>query len=300
VGQAVADPDMRLSAANKIMVPDGVAASYAVYDRQKKRYTALRNPHQQFRSASIVKLLIALDYLTQHHPELVLENATTDEQRLEVLALRTMLRGSWDYAASLFWVKDGYNDVIQRMVALIGLRDTEPPQDRKFWGYTATSATDVVKTYNYILDRAPAEYREFIMGNLHASTRCAEDSRDQSFGIPSGYVPPWAVKQGWSGWGVTVPKPEKCSESRVDEVNIGHFAGELPAMKEPTDTPDLVSPLLHTTGTLGAGERNVVVLFTTYPAKTTWRQGASVITKLAQHLKPFIHGVQAAHDQLGS
>jgi hypothetical protein len=186
-----------------VPVPEGVTASFAVYDREHSKFTAVREPHARFRTASVVKLLIALDYLIQHDPVLDLDKATTDEQRVDILALRTMLRGSWDYAASVLWVRGGFTDIIDRMSRLIGLPDTSAPapDQRGFWGYTVTSAADVVKIYNYILDAAPTRYRDFIIGNLHASTRCAEDGRDQSFGIPRAFARPWGAKQGWSGWG---------------------------------------------------------------------------------------------------
>lgn len=164
---AAADP---ADAGAAVPVPDGVTASFAVYDRDRGEFAATRDPHAPFRSASVVKLLIALDELIQHDPELDLEQATTDEQREEILALRTMLRGSWDYAASAFWVRNGFTEVIDRMTALIGLTDTSPPVEPGIWGYTVTSATDVVKIYNYILDGAPERYRDFIMGNLYAAT----------------------------------------------------------------------------------------------------------------------------------
>jgi hypothetical protein len=123
----------------------------------------------------------------------------------------------------VFWVRGGFTGVIDRMTALIGLPDTSPPspKQRGFWGYTATSAADVVKIYNYILDVTPTQYRDFIIGNLHAWTQCAEDGRDQSFGIPRAFA----------------------------------------------------SPLLHTTGTIGPGERSIVVVFTTYPKDTTLAAG---------------------------
>lgn len=275
-----------------IPVPNGVTASFAVYDRAQQEFTAVRDPHARFRSASVVKLLIVLDHLTQHDPVLDLEQATTDEQRMDILALRTMLRGSWDYAASVFWVRNGFTDVIDRMTTLIGLPDTSPPapDQRGFWGYTATSAADVVKIYNHILDTAPTKYRDFILGNLHASTRCAEDGRDQSFGIPQVFDRPWGVKQGWSGWGATVPDEQRCFEDRS---GMGQFAGPVPAMKEePNPPPDLVSPLLHTTGTVGSGERSIVVVFTTYPKDTTWPQGAAAVTRLSRSLGPFVPGAR--------
>jgi hypothetical protein len=285
---AAAGPVRAEDVGSLVPVPEGVTASFAVYDRKQQDFTAVRDPHSQFRTASVVKLLIALDYLIQHDPILDLEQATTDEQRMNILALRTMLRGSWDYAASVFWVRGGFTEVIDRMTTRIGLPDTLPPSphQRGFWGYTVTSAADVVKIYNYILDVAPTKYRDFIIGNLHASTRCAEDGRDQSFGIPRTFARPWGVKQGWSGWGASVPDEQRCFEDRVD---MGEFAGPVPATKEESNpSPDLVSPLLHTTGTIGPSERSVVVIFTTYPKDTTWPQGTAAITHLCWSLSPLV------------
>lgn len=279
-----------------VVVPPGVTTSFAVYDREQEEFTVVRDPHVRFRTASVVKLLIALDYLLQHDPVLDLEQATTDEQRMDILALRTMLRGSWDYAASVFWVRGGFTDIVNRMTTLIGLPDTSPPapEQRGFWGYTVTSAADAAKIYHYILDVAPIKYRDFIIGNLHASTRCAEDGRDQSFGIPQVFARPWGVKQGWSGWGATVPDGQRCFEDRA---GMGEFAGPVHAMKEePNLPPDLVSPLLHTTGTIGPGERSIVVVFTTYPTHTTWPQAAATITRLCRSLSPFVP--DAAPDDL--
>jgi hypothetical protein len=50
--------------------------------------------------------------------------------------------------------------------------------------------------------------------------------------------------------------------------------------EEPNLPPDLVSPLLHTTGTIGPGERSIVVVFTICPTHTTWPQAAATITRL--------------------
>jgi len=60
-------------------------------------------------------------------------------------------------------------------------------------------------------------------------------------------------------------------------------------MKEPPRTrPDLISPLLHTTGTIGPDERSILVVFTTYPKHTTWPQGAKAITRLCWSLSPLV------------
>jgi hypothetical protein len=83
-----------------------------------------------------------------------------------------------------------------------------------------------------------------------------------------------------------VPSEERCFEDRV---NMGEFAGPVPAMKEPPHPrPDLISPLLHTTGTIGPDERSILVLFTTYPKHTAWPQGAKAITRLCWSLSPLV------------
>jgi len=122
-----------------VNVPPGLTAGIAVYDRRTGTFTEQSNAHTQFRSASVVKLLIALDHLWGLGP--------------------------------------GY------------------------WGYTALSAADIVRIYRWILDSAPATLRDIVMGDLRASTRCGVEGFDQRFGIPASFQQPWAVKQGWSGFG---------------------------------------------------------------------------------------------------
>lgn len=261
---------------------DGVhQIGYAVYDRQKRSFRVARNAHVRFRSASVVKLLIVLDELLRNRPVLTLEQAKTDAQRLAVLSLREMLRGSWDYAASVYWAQNGFNDVINRMVPLIGLTDTTPPANPRIWGYTSTSAADVVRIYNYIIDKAPPEYRAFILDNIYAASRCADDGRDQSFGLPGVAARPWGVKQGWSGWPVDVPVGERCVESAGGGF-FGQFGGPAPAMKELP--ADLTSPMLATTGVLGPRQRTVVVVFATYVGGISWKRASAQLTRVSKSL----------------
>src|SRR5262245_36462644 len=46
-----------------VRIPTGVTAGYVVFDRVAGRVTVGGNVHHRFRSASVVKLLIAIDYL---------------------------------------------------------------------------------------------------------------------------------------------------------------------------------------------------------------------------------------------
>ena len=76
-----------------VTVPAGVTAGIAVFDRQTAAFTERQNVDLQFRSASVVKLLIALDFLWLRGPDYAVPAA--DRTRLDA-----MLRSSDDDAAS--------------------------------------------------------------------------------------------------------------------------------------------------------------------------------------------------------
>ncbi|MEU6645291.1 hypothetical protein ABZ863_22405 [Saccharomonospora sp. NPDC046836] len=256
-----------------------LSEAYVVYDRATERYVVTKGADAQYRSASVVKLLIALDHLYQNDPALVLEEATTEAERNDILALRAMLRSSWDYAASSFWVRNGYTEIIDRMVARIGLQHTLPPEDEGIWGYTVVSPSDVVRIYNHILDEAPQRYRDFIMTNLRLAENCGEDGFDQSFGILSVFREPRSAKQGWSGWGSAPAEGEECSPATLAR---SLEAGPVDATKE--DPVDFSNPLLATTGTVGKQDRAVVVVFMTFVKGTTHAEGSAQITRRTQRL----------------
>lgn len=52
-----------------VQVPDGVTAGAAVFDRQTGTFTEQLNTSLRFRSASVVKLLLALDFLWNRGPD---------------------------------------------------------------------------------------------------------------------------------------------------------------------------------------------------------------------------------------
>jgi hypothetical protein len=47
------------------------------------------------------------------------------------------------------------------------------------WGYTAVSASDVAKSYRYVLEKAKPKVRNTIMGHLHHAEKCASDGFDR-------------------------------------------------------------------------------------------------------------------------
>ncbi|MGW6933640.1 hypothetical protein ACWGE0_26540 [Lentzea sp. NPDC054927] len=260
-------------------------AAFAVFDRRTGRTTIAWGEHKQFRSASVVKILIALDYLEKRGPDAEIPPA-------DLARLVPMLRSSDDYAASELWVLEGWEKIVERMIVKLGLEDTAPPVNVGFWGYTALSASDVVKIYRYVLDEAHPKFRDFIMGNLHQATKCATDGFDQSFGLPSVVHGEVAYKQGWSRFGDTPPAP--CVESRKPQKTYPGVAKDGPenlGLRAAADV-DLTRPAMHTTGTYGRNDRKIMVVLTLEPVGTTWDVSADRITRItrAVHLADHILG----------
>ncbi|MFJ6080103.1 hypothetical protein ACIQI8_01785 [Streptomyces sp. NPDC092369] len=266
----------RPAEAPSVTVPSGVTAGVAVFDRSTGTFTEQLNSSTQFRSASVVKLLLALDFLWNRGPDYSIPAA--DRALLE-----PMLRSSNDDAANHYWTEDGGSAIITRMVSRLGLTDTQPPPAgyEGFWGYTALSARDTVTIYRYILDKAPAPVRDFVMGNLRQSTRCASDKFDQHFGIPGAFQKPWAVKQGWSG---------EYEDGTCGSPTAAATSGARTTGAAKTDTKaaaagvDLSRPALHTTGTVGAGDRAIVAVFTQHPVGTSYGKAYTDIGRLTRSL----------------
>jgi hypothetical protein len=275
-GSAAADAPtgqpMRPAAAS-VVVPSGVSAGVAVFDRQAGTFTEDLNSSTPFRSASIVKLLMALDYLWDRGPDYTVPAA--DRAWLE-----PMLRSSKDSAADNYWSNNGGTAIITRMVKNLELKDTAvPPAGYEgFWGYTALSARDTVAIYRYLLDKAPAPVRDFVMGNLRQSTRCASDKFDQHFGVAGAFEKPWAVKQGWSGSSF-----EKGTCGTPSTATAAATGTSSPAPAAAADV-NLTQPALHTTGTVGANDRSIVAVFTLHPVGTSYGKAYTDIGRLTRSL----------------
>ncbi|MEV5241124.1 hypothetical protein AB0K89_18760 [Streptomyces cinnamoneus] len=242
-------------------VPAGVTAGVAVYDRQTGVFTEQLNTRTRFRSASVVKLLIALDHLWLRGPGY--ELPADDRERLGL-----MLRSSDDDAASHYWTQNGGEAIVGRMVARLRLADTVPPPPSHpgYWGYTGLTAADTVRIYRYLLDEAPAPLREVVMGELRRATLHGTDGFDQGFGMAAAFERPRAVKQGWSGF-----RPDGSAEPPRPRART---AGDL----------ELSRPALHTTGTVGREDRTIVAVLSLHPQGTSYREAYSALGRLTRAL----------------
>lgn len=289
---AVPVPAASAAEPGPVEVPEGVTTGYVLFDRDTNAVTAQSNQDKQFRSASVVKLLIALDYLTR-------TGSLSKVPAADKAALERMLRSSDDVAARTFYQGGGRTAVIDRMVRKIGLKHTQPPADANFWGYTALSASDVVKIYQYLLKGDPKGFGKFILDNVHQFTKCAIDGRDQSFGIPSAVSAPFGAKQGWSGFGET-PEGEACTSTVEKSAATGKELtpedAERAVTAKSAPNIDLKSPLLHTTGLVN-NDRKILVVLTLFPAEASWDTAARQITDLTKSVYASASGGTSSEEE---
>ncbi|MBB1156900.1 hypothetical protein [Amycolatopsis dendrobii] len=182
-GGAAPQQGPELSAELPALVPQG-HVSVVVFDRAKGTTPVSLDPHRHYTSASLVKLLIALDALDRD------SNPGTVQE---------MLSRSDDDTASKLWVEGGETKIVRDAVTEMGLAETRPPDNPGRWGDTKITAADITRVYRYLMDQAPARHRTTILTALGRATENGADGFRQYFGIPDalGDVR-WAVKQGWS------------------------------------------------------------------------------------------------------
>ncbi|GAB1509102.1 serine hydrolase [Actinophytocola sp. KF-1] len=181
-GKPQLDPKPVLAAATSVEPNTTLGA--VVYDRVTDTTLLSVDADRQFRSASLVKLMIAID---------MLDRGATESERRQI---SRMLSVSDDDIASELWVRGG-PDLVPRVVTLAGLRNTEAPELAGKWGEVKVTPADVVRVYRYVMDRMPPEDRALVVDALAEAPEYAADDFDQYFGIPDGLAAQWAVKQGW-------------------------------------------------------------------------------------------------------
>lgn len=168
-----------------VAVEPNTTLGAVVFDRTTGQELLAYEADRQFRSASLVKLLIAIDMLDQ--------GADSRERK----QISRMLSVSDDDIASTLWVKDGGPKLVTRAAGLIGLQGTEPPEVSGRWGEVKVTAHDMVRVYQYVMDSMPPADHELVVDALAQAPEIAADGFRQHFGIPDGLDMQWAIKQGW-------------------------------------------------------------------------------------------------------
>lgn len=170
-------------------IAPGTTTGIDVVDIATGTVIATVNAGSQFYTASVVKVLIALDALKR--ADWQPDSTATD-------LLTAMLATSDDDIADALWDEGGRDAIITRMTTLIGLPGTLPPEDLDQWGETLTTPRDVVAMLTYLTTRVPAPARDLVLTALRDTDQISADGTDQYFGIPDALPGhPWAVKQGW-------------------------------------------------------------------------------------------------------
>ncbi|MBU2668932.1 hypothetical protein KOI35_36020 [Actinoplanes bogorensis] len=245
----------RPEAARLTSIPkDFHSGAVAVFDRQFWSYAESVNVRKKFRSASVIKLLIAIEYL---------RHAKYEKSPATLGRLRDMLALSHDGHASDFWRRIGRQAALPGLKSLMGLKDIslDPTHDTPWWGYTIVSAYDIVQIYRYLEDQMHIGWRVWIRAAMASAPTIAADGFDQSFGIPDAFQGKWPIKQGWMG------------KSKLSD---------LP--KPPPRDVDFVHRTLHTTGLVGPANRNIVVVLTVHKDTTGSVTAAGLVTKLTRSL----------------
>jgi hypothetical protein len=262
--EASVSPSVPPTPAQAVALPSGVTAGVAVYDRQAAAFTVQHNVEQRFRSASLVKLLIAIDYLWSRETV-----AAAELQKLDI-----MLSRSDDNAASHFYNLGGRTAIIARMNQRLGITVVPPTAPRTGWGSTEVSASHLLRVYRYLLDEAPLRVGQYIVGRLRQGTftTCGTDGYDQSFGIPSAFPGvPWAAKQGWYEFAAG---PKSCTSAVPAALEVVPAAAPV----------DWTGEALHSTGIVGPNDRSIVVILTVHPRGTPYPVATAAVTKLAASL----------------
>jgi hypothetical protein len=174
-----ADDRTRLSQALTDAVTDvvpGTDIGFVLYDQETGENLISTDADDRFYTASVVKLLIALDTLHTggwHAPDERLRADITE-----------MLSASHDGIADALWNSGGRTAIVSRMVKLIELKHTAPPRLADQWEMTSTTPNDLVALYRFLTHDVPSEVSTPILDAMAAAKDPAADGFPQYFGIP--------------------------------------------------------------------------------------------------------------------
>jgi len=180
-----------LAAAERAADP-GISLGMAVLDVNTGELAVGRGGEQEFMSASLSKLIVAVDVLDRHRAE----GRRLDPADLDLV--NRALSGSDDNAMNALWGKHDGAGAIGRVASRLGLTAYLPPDSAETWGDTVVTATDLVAIYRHVLrDMAPQD-RAVIVGALATASGLAADGFGQRYGLlHEGASQQHYAKQAW-------------------------------------------------------------------------------------------------------
>ncbi|MFC6090584.1 hypothetical protein [Saccharothrix lopnurensis] len=175
-------PDLPGAVARAVEAAGGIDLGLTVVDLDTG---AGHDADVPFRSASLSKLLVAVDLLLSG------EVPQEDVRRLE-----RALGLSDDEAMNALWTLHDGMGAIRRVVERVGLTAAGAPADATQWGDVEMSAADVARLYRFVLTELPEDDRDFVVDALSGAGEIAADGFDQAYGLMAPGTNAYA-KQGW-------------------------------------------------------------------------------------------------------
>jgi hypothetical protein len=166
-----------LVAAAESAAAPGMTLGVAVLDVDTGELVNGRDGARPFMSASLSKLIVAVDVLDRHRAE----GRSVEPADLDLIT--RALAGSDDNAMNVLWGKHDGAGAISRVATRLALTATAAPVSASLWGDTMVTAADLVAVYRHVLRGMAPQDSTVIIDALAAVPPAAEDGFAQHYGL---------------------------------------------------------------------------------------------------------------------
>ncbi|WP_246258247.1 serine hydrolase [Amycolatopsis anabasis] len=157
-------PELRLRIAAAEAYASSRPGFAGIVVRDRKTGASWHNPHSKtlIWACSTPKLAMVVDLLLRDDSGAI---RLTDEDRA---LMHAMLNSSDNDAAHTLWNRYGGEDFATRFPSygMTDMRFTD--QHPHHWGWILTTADDLDRLMNYVLERMPARHREYLVGEMRS------------------------------------------------------------------------------------------------------------------------------------
>jgi hypothetical protein len=185
-----------LLAAAESVAPPEITLGMAVLDVDTGELVVGDGGTRPFMSASLAKLIVAVDVLDRHRAE----GRSVDPADLDLIT--RALASSDDNAMNVLWGKHDGAGAVSRVATRLALTASIAPESSSLWGDTTVTAKDMVTVYGHVLRTMAKEDSAVIVNALAAATAVAADGFAQHYGLlHDGASPQRYAKQAWVPYG---------------------------------------------------------------------------------------------------